>query len=248
MMDFEAFKQEVQDRIKEFLPEKYADADISVQTVVKNNDRKLDGLMIRLDDTNIAPNIYLNDFFEQYEQGRDMEDILKNVADIRTEHETTQDFDISKLTDLEQVKDRIECRLVNLENNAEYLENKPHTQMEDLAVVYAINLGEGQGGHMSAPITSQLLDSYGISKEELHQIAVENIENQHPEFMSMRDLMVQMMFPDGAPDDPMLKMMLPVGSDLLISIMFKAGKEYRQECEETRIDIDKRLKKALAEW
>ena len=41
-MNYEEFKQEVADRIKEFLPEKYADADVSIQTVVKNNDQKLD--------------------------------------------------------------------------------------------------------------------------------------------------------------------------------------------------------------
>ena len=46
----------------------------------------------------------------------------------------------------------------------------------------------------------------------------------------------------------MLKMMLPVGSGLLVSFMFKAGKEHPKECRETRIDIDRRLKKALAEW
>jgi hypothetical protein len=46
----------------------------------------------------------------------------------------------------------------------------------------------------------------------------------------------------------MLKMMLPVGSGLLVSFMFRAGKEHTKECRETRIDIDRRLKKALAEW
>jgi pimeloyl-ACP methyl ester carboxylesterase len=46
----------------------------------------------------------------------------------------------------------------------------------------------------------------------------------------------------------MLKMMLPVGSGLLVSSMFKAGKEHPKECRETRIDIDRKLKKALAEW
>ena len=46
----------------------------------------------------------------------------------------------------------------------------------------------------------------------------------------------------------MLKMMLPVGSGLLVSIMFKAGKEHPKECRETRVDIDRRLKKILAEW
>ena len=55
-MNYEEFKQEVADHIKEFLPEKYADADVSIQTVVKNNDQKLDGLMVKLEDSNIAPN------------------------------------------------------------------------------------------------------------------------------------------------------------------------------------------------
>ena len=48
--------------------------------------------------------------------------------------------------------------------------------------------------------------------------------------------------------ESMLKMMLPVGSSLLVSIMFKAGRQYRRECRETRIDIDRRLKELLTEW
>ena len=35
---------------------------------------------------------------------------------------------------------------------------------------------------------------------------------------------------------------------LLVSFMFKAGKDHPKECRETRVDIDRRLKKALAEW
>ena len=48
--------------------------------------------------------------------------------------------------------------------------------------------------------------------------------------------------------ESMLKKMLPVGSGLLVSLMFRAGKEHPKECRETRIDIDRRLKKALAAW
>jgi len=43
-------------------------------------------------------------------------------------------------------------------------------------------------------------------------------------------------------------MMLPVGFGFLVSFMFRAGKEHKKECRETRIDIDRRLKKALEEW
>ena len=46
----------------------------------------------------------------------------------------------------------------------------------------------------------------------------------------------------------MLKMMLPVGSGLLASYMFRAGKEHKKECRDTRIDIDRKLKQALTDW
>ncbi|MBR6969853.1 MAG: acyl-CoA thioester hydrolase [Firmicutes bacterium] len=48
--------------------------------------------------------------------------------------------------------------------------------------------------------------------------------------------------------ESMLKMILPVGSALLVRFMFKAGKEHPKECRETRMDIDKRLQKAIREW
>ena len=48
--------------------------------------------------------------------------------------------------------------------------------------------------------------------------------------------------------ESMLKLMLPVGSGLLVSFMFKAGKEFPKECRETRIDIDRRLQKVIREW
>ena len=48
--------------------------------------------------------------------------------------------------------------------------------------------------------------------------------------------------------ESLLKMILPVGSGLLVSMMFRAGKEHPEECRKTRIDIDRRLRKLLAEW
>lgn len=48
--------------------------------------------------------------------------------------------------------------------------------------------------------------------------------------------------------ESMLKMMLPVGSGLLVSTMFRAGREHPKECKQTRVSIDTRLKAALAAW
>ena len=46
----------------------------------------------------------------------------------------------------------------------------------------------------------------------------------------------------------LIKMMLPIGSSLLVSLMFKAGRDYKKECLATRKDIDVRLQKALKQW
>ena len=48
--------------------------------------------------------------------------------------------------------------------------------------------------------------------------------------------------------ESMLKKMLPVGSSLLVRMMYRAGKEYPKECKETRVDIDRRLQEAMREW
>ena len=51
------------------------------------------------------------------------------------------------------------------------------------------------------------------------------------------------MFPES-----MLKRMLPIGSALLVKVMFKAAREYPKECLETRLDIDRQLSQILKEW
>lgn len=50
-------------------------------------------------------------------------------------------------------------------------------------------------------------------------------------------------FPEG-----MMKTMLPVGSGLFVRLSFSSAKKHPDECRNTRIDIDKRITKAIAEW
>lgn len=48
--------------------------------------------------------------------------------------------------------------------------------------------------------------------------------------------------------ESMLKIILPVGSGLLLRFMFKAARQYPRECRQTRLDIDKKLSRAIGEW
>ena len=196
-MNFDEFKQEVVGRIKEFLPEKYEDAKVSLQDVMKNNDTKLSAVTIQLPDNNICPTIYLNQYFENYQNGQSMEDVLSSIAAVREEHEVSQPFDVSRITDFDQVKDKIAARLIGAEMNEELLAARPHTMVDDLAVTYCVMLGEDEKGSMSVPITNQLMENWNVSVEQLHGIAMENMETLTPgSFRSMNEVMMDMMMPN----------------------------------------------------
>lgn len=48
--------------------------------------------------------------------------------------------------------------------------------------------------------------------------------------------------------DSLLRSILPIGSGLLVRMMFKAARQHPKECRDTRIDIDERITSALAQW
>ena len=48
--------------------------------------------------------------------------------------------------------------------------------------------------------------------------------------------------------ESLLRKALPVGLKFVLRFVFKAAKDYPNECEATRKDIDKRLSAALKEW
>ena len=83
-----------------------------------------------------------------------------------------------------------------MEGNDELLAQRPHAEMEDLAVTYCVMLGEDANGSMSVPITNQLMETWGVTQEDLHQLAQTNQETLTPStFKSMNEVMVEMMLP-----------------------------------------------------
>ena len=48
--------------------------------------------------------------------------------------------------------------------------------------------------------------------------------------------------------ESMLKTMLPVGSGLFVKLAFQAARKYPEECRSARLDIDRRVRNAVAEW
>ena len=195
-MNLDEFKQAIVDNIKDYLPAKFEESDVEVRQVLKNNDTALDGLIIHDPDTNVAPTIYLNQFFEEYQNGRDLNDIIGDIADVYIANTVDKQMDISIVTDFEKAKGNILPRLVNSEENQELLAQRPHMIMDDLAVTYHLEMGKSDNGNMSVAITNAILDMYGISQEELHDLAVANLEEKMPAtFQGMSEVVKEMMLP-----------------------------------------------------
>lgn len=214
MMTFDDFKQNIQDNIKDLLPEKYADCDVQIRDVVKNNDTVLDGLTILDPDKNITPTIYLNSYFEDYENGRPMEAIMQSIANTYVENVPEFSFDTSLITDFENVKDKIVCKVVNKDANENMLENMPHKDMEDLAVIYQVALAGDDKGTATVNISNQILERYGIDLEELHDLAVENTEALRPaSFRNMKEVMFEMFKEQGMPMDVSIEDIMAMPDD-----------------------------------
>lgn len=48
--------------------------------------------------------------------------------------------------------------------------------------------------------------------------------------------------------ESMLRLMLPIGSGLLVRLAFRAGRKYPKECKAARMDIDLKLSKVIRTW
>ena len=192
-MQFDEFSNLVVERVKDFLPEEFKKASVSLQVVTKANDVKLTGLTISSVQSNVAPTIYLESFYEKYEDGEDIDAILKRIAEVRLEHEVANDFDASLVTDFDRCKHLIVPRLVSVDMNMEMLERRPHMLMDELAVFYCIHLDCCKEGTASIAITNDILKMWDMDIEELHELAVNNLPSVLPStFKGMNEVMMEM--------------------------------------------------------
>lgn len=191
-MEYRDFVEQVKNQIQDFLPVKFADATVEVNQVVKNNDCVLDGLLIKTVESNIAPTIYLNPYYKQIQDGAELDDVLTQIADVYQSNYISHDMDMSAILDYEKIKERIVCKLINMEKNQLFLQDKPYSRMEDLAVVYQILMDKTKDGTATVTITDKLMDGYGITLDELHNKAIQNMDFLQPYcFKGMNEVMAE---------------------------------------------------------
>ena len=204
-MDYERFKEGFQDALKAELAVRGADVELTARRVDKMND-SYDAITVRPVDSSIGVNISVEKAFAAYENGTPIPEIAEHFADaVEKGFRESPQVDLESLSDYEQMKSKLSMEVVSAEKNAELLESVPHERMEDMAVVYRFVLDQTDSGNGTILVTNQLLEQYGITKEQLRVDAIENAPEIRPsEIRGMSEVMSELapsMIPEVAPED-----------------------------------------------
>ena len=201
-MKFDDFAKAIVEKIREYLPETFAQASVELQTVTKNNDLRLTGLTIRGGESDVCPTIYLEQFFDAYQSGEEIGEILRNIADLRIRNEVAEKLDISQIMEFENAKDSIIPRLSNKDWNQAYLTERPFMEIADLAVTYHICIGKTSLKGASTPVTNALMNQWGIGVKELHEIAIRNMDRLFPSTLRPMSAVLSALVGEAAEAEP----------------------------------------------
>ena len=191
MFNFNEFAKEIMDNIKNFLPEEYENATVELNDVQKLN-QTYPALIVRKPDQLITPSINMKEVFRAYERDGDIANVLTNLAVLVTSQ--PEGLNMEQYTNYEIAKNNLFIRVSGLENNKEILANAPHTVVDNLAITYHLMAGMADGCVGSTLINNQLMESLGITKEQLHADALANSEKiLQPEVQPMTKMLGRMM-------------------------------------------------------
>lgn len=189
-LTYEQFKKETALSIKNHLPDEFQDYNLKFQMIQKSG-YEYEALLIEPKEKKgpkAIPALNITDAFRQYEEGASFVDIMDKLADIRMNAKIPT-FNERDMFDFDKIKDRIMPRLINTAWNGAYLEGKPHTDIEDLSIMYAVRINEDPKSFADAVVSNELLNIWDKTVQDVHDVAMSNISKQKPLFYNLASFM-----------------------------------------------------------
>lgn len=154
--------------------------EVCFEDVKKNNNQKLPALAIKREGEEFYPVIYLRNFYEQWKQGKQLEDIVEDMIEVWKKTKA-QNIEVPEsFFDFEEGKDRLFLRLVNLGMNGELWKDTPFLPWNDLALTVRWMVEESEDDVSSILITNKEVERWGVTVEEVFAAAKENTERLFP--------------------------------------------------------------------
>lgn len=185
--------QEFKEKMREKLQERYGEGTkIEIKEVLKNNCRR-DGIMALPKDMKhgISPILYMDELYKAFDkEGMTLEECTEGVYRALEGHRHPAEVPAfaEKLMDWEAAKGMVYPFLLPAEGNGALLDKLAAVPMLDLYVAYMVRAALPGMGSANVKVTKKLLEVYGISLQELHGQAMENMRKDGYGFRNISDV------------------------------------------------------------
>lgn len=161
--------------------------EVTLHQVTKNNSIHLDGLTITTPQEIMSPTIYLNSYYDNYQNhGQSLSDIIDEIKRIYEKSRCGPVVEPDFYTNFEKAGRHVVCKLISYSRNLQLLEKIPFIPFLDLAIVFYYLFEDETIGNSSILVHHSHLKLWNITPEELYKIARQNTPRLLlPDFRSM---------------------------------------------------------------
>lgn len=194
-MDYKVFVEAIARRLPDYI-EELGEIEVKVTNVQKLQNDSYYGIVVNLKEGKRKYGICINPE-PLYEQYREDEiyflDAYERVVDeIISASAKAPEIDVDSYLNYSNVRERLTIQLIGIAGN-DYLADIPHLVIEDMAVVYRIVVDHSDN-FASVLITDDMMHTWDITKEQLHEDAVSSAMQRYPASLrSMREVLADMM-------------------------------------------------------
>ena len=149
--------------------------------VTKNNGVVLTGIMIS--EGEVSPTFYVDGYYDQGLSASEAADEILIARDAQRIQAEQFGGMVDMIKDWGKAKELVQPRLIGSNND---VSGVPHKDFEDLYIIYAVNFPSDIGFKSSANVTNGLMEAWGITLDELDEVAMKNVK---PTFNGMGQLL-----------------------------------------------------------
>lgn len=203
-MNYQQFIVEVKERVTFILGETRT---IQIHTALKNNGKERIGLSIFDKQVNISPTIYLEEYYQQFQNGSTIDWIAENICELYKEVKFEHMWDVNAIQDFSRAQSKLGYKLICADKNELLLNTLPHMTYLDFAIVFYILFEADSSGTATIPVTNELLKLWNTNVGELYKIAHSNMPAMLPaDFKPMRVVICELLgkpYSNTSEDNPM---------------------------------------------
>lgn len=166
---------------------------VRLHEIPKNNGIVREGITIMKEGCNLAPTIAVDGYYEMYSRGIGIGVLARKVIEENESISVSRCVPEDEFLDFGRLKDRILYRYINFDRNAVMLREMPFFRHLDLAMVFYYHVHAELPSDSTVLIRNQDLRRWGITPQELRELAVRNTPEKEPaEIMPIRDIISEM--------------------------------------------------------